>query len=208
VPESPVSSPRSRPGGRSAQVRAAVLEAGLAELAAVGFHALSLEGIARRAGVNKTTLYRRWGTRDALMLEAIRERAATKVPIPDTGSLREDLLQLVRAAIANLSTVEVQAMVRVGIALAPYESSVADVVHAFWTDRLAIDGVIVERAIARGEIAPIAPAFVIEAVLGPPYFHLLVTGQTVPDAFLARTVDLVVRGLADPEDGEVGGDLQ
>jgi AcrR family transcriptional regulator len=208
VPESPVSSPRARPGGRSAQVRAAVLEAGLAELAAVGFHALSFEGIAKRAGVNKTTLYRRWGTKEALMLEAITERASVKVPIPDTGSLRNDLLLLVRAAIANLTTVEVQAMVRVGVALAPHESAVANVVSAFWADRLAVDGVIVERAIARGEIAPVDPAFVIEAVLGPPYFHLLVTGRPVTDDFLVATVDLVVNGLLDAEDREAGGDLQ
>jgi len=196
VPESSVSSPRPRPGGRSAQVRAAVLRAGLAELAAVGFHALSFEGIARRAGVNKTTLYRRWGTKEALMLEAITERATTHVPIPDTGSLRADLLALLRAVMANVSAVEVQAMIRVGIALAPHESSVADVVRAFWTERLKVDGVIVERAVARGEIAPVDPAFVIEAVLGPPYFHFFVTGQEVGDDFLVGTVDLVVRGLA------------
>jgi AcrR family transcriptional regulator len=208
VPESPVSSPRTRPGGRSAQVRAVVLEAALTELAAVGFHALSFEGIATRAGVNKTTLYRRWGTKEALMLEAITERASVKVPIPDTGSLRQDLLVLLRAAIANVSTPEVQAMVRVGVALAPHESTVAQVVSAFWADRLAVDGVIVERAIARGEIAPVDPTFVIEAVLGPPYFHLLVTGRPVSDAFLFATVDLVVNGLLDAEDREAGGDFQ
>jgi AcrR family transcriptional regulator len=185
-----------------------VLEAGLAELAAVGFHALSFEGIAKRAGVNKTTLYRRWGTKEALLLDAIRARATVKVPIPDTGCLRRDLLALVRAAIANLATVEVQAMVRVGVALAPHESAVANVVEAFWTDRLAVDGVIVERAIERGEIAPVDPGFVIEAVLGPPYFHLLVTGRPVTDDFLVATVDLVVNGLADAENGEAGGDLQ
>jgi AcrR family transcriptional regulator len=188
-------------------VRATVLEAGLAELVDVGFHALSLEGIAKRAGVNKTTLYRRWGTKEALMLEAIRERASAKVPIPDTGNLRDDLVTLVRAAIANLLTPEVQAMVRVGIALSPHESAVATVVSTFWTERLAVDGVVVERAIERGEIPPVDPAGVIEAVLGPPYFRALVTGRPVTDEFLAGTVDLVLTGLLDPEHREVRGDL-
>ncbi|MCO1574165.1 TetR/AcrR family transcriptional regulator [Crossiella sp. SN42] len=195
MPESSVSSRRTRPGGRSAQVRASVLNAGLAELAEVGFHGLSLEGIARRAGVNKTTLYRRWGSKEALMLEAIRERASANVPIPETGSLREDLLTLVTAAIRNLSTAEVQAMVRVGITLSPYEPSLAEMARAFWTERLAVDGVIVERAVQRGDIAPVDPGFVIEAVLGPPYFRFLVTGRPVTDEFLAATVDLVVSGL-------------
>ncbi|MGW0520861.1 TetR/AcrR family transcriptional regulator [Crossiella sp. NPDC003009] len=154
-----------------------MLNAGLAELAEVGFHGLSLEGIARRAGVNKTTLYR------------------ANVPIPDTGSLREDLLTLVTAAIRNLTTAEVQAMVRVGITLGPFEPSLAEMARAFWTERLAVDGVIVERAVQRGDIAPVDPGFVIEAVLGPPYFRFLVTGQPVTDDFLAATVDLVVDGL-------------
>jgi AcrR family transcriptional regulator len=190
-----VPEPRHRPGGRSAQVRAAVLEAGLAELASVGYHKLSLEGVARRAGVNKTTLYRRWGTLEALLLDAIRARATARVPIPDTGGLREDLLALVRAAIANLTTVEVQAVVRAAVALSPHDDAVAATSRAFWTERLAVDGEVVRRAVERGEIAPVDPEQVIEAVLGPPYFHLLVTGRPVADDFLVATVDLVVSGL-------------
>lgn len=190
-----MSESRRRPGGRSAQVRAAVLEASLVELAATGYHNLSLEGVARRAGVNKTTLYRRWGTREALLLDAIRARASAKVPIPDTGDLREDLLALVRAAIANLTSAEVQAMVRVTVALSPHDDTVAATSRAFWTERLAVDGEVVRRAVERGEIAPVDPGQVIEAVLGPPYFQLLVTCRPVTDDFLVATVDLVVRGL-------------
>jgi hypothetical protein len=58
-----------------------------------------------------------------------------------------------------------------------------------------VDGEVVRRAVDRGEIAPVDPERVIEAVLGPPYFHLLVTGRPVADDFLVATVDLVVRGL-------------
>ncbi|MFF5991683.1 TetR/AcrR family transcriptional regulator [Prauserella flavalba] len=187
-----------RPGGRSAKVKAAVLGAALAELADVGYHALSLDGIARRAGVHKTTVYRRWGTREALLLDAIRERAETRVPIPDNGSLRADLLDLVRAAIANLRTPEVGALVRAAVALAPHDPVVADAVGAFWTGRLGVDGAVVERAVARGEIGRTDPREVIEAVLGPPYFRVLVTGEAVTDAFLRRVVDRVVDGLPAP----------
>lgn len=86
-------------------------------------------------------------------------------------------------------------MVRAGIALAPHERSVADMAQAFWTERLAVDGAIIERAIQRGDIAPVDPGSVIEAVLGPPYFRFLITGQPVTDDFLAATVDLVINGL-------------
>ena len=172
-----------------------MLEAGLAELVSVGYQGLSLEGVARRAGVNKTTLYRRWGSREALLLDAFRARADSEVPIPDAGDLRTDLLALVRAAIGNLTTAEVQAMVRTAIALSPHDKTVADTNRAFWTGRLAVDGEVVRRAVDRGEIAPVDPERVIEAVLGPPYFHLLVTGRPVADDFLVATVDVVVRGL-------------
>src|SRR5687768_13717083 len=66
---------RRRPGGRAARVRAAAIAATLAELAESGYTALSLERVAQRAGVHKTTLYRRWGSREELVLEAMLERA-------------------------------------------------------------------------------------------------------------------------------------
>ena len=75
-----------RPGGRSARVRADVIAATLAELGERGYAALSLDSVARRAGVHKTTLYRRWGTREELVLEAMLERAGEHISVPDTGS--------------------------------------------------------------------------------------------------------------------------
>src|SRR6266511_5046821 len=84
--------PARRPGGRSARVRSDAIAATLAELAERGYAALSLESIARRAGVHKTTLYRRWGTREELVLEAMLARAGEHISVPDTGSLRGDLL--------------------------------------------------------------------------------------------------------------------
>ncbi|MEU6641767.1 TetR/AcrR family transcriptional regulator [Saccharomonospora sp. NPDC046836] len=187
-----------RPGGRSAKVRAAVLSAALAELAESGYHALSLDGVARRAGVHKTTVYRRWGTREALLFDAINARADEYVPIPDNGSLRADLLDLTRDAITNLSTPHVQAVARSAVALAPYDAAVATTNTAFWTERLAVDGIVVERAISRGEIAPTDPTEVIEAVIGPAYMRVLVTGRPVTEEFLAATVDRVLSGLPKP----------
>jgi len=196
------SAARPRPGGRSARVRAAALAAGLQELAQVGYHDLTLGGIARRAGVHKTTLYRRWGTREALILDAMRERARQRVPVPDTGSLRQDLLELARAAIANATTPEVEGAVRALPSLAPHHEAIAAAGTAFWAERLALDGEIVERARARGEIATdVEPGTVIEAVLGPAYMRLLVTGRPLDDEFIEATVNLIVDGLRPRPDG-------
>ncbi|MEU4762601.1 TetR-like C-terminal domain-containing protein [Actinosynnema sp. NPDC023794] len=94
-----------------------------------------------------------------------------------------------------MTTAEVQAMVRASVALSPHDDAPAAAGRAFWAERLAVDAEVVHRAVARGEIAPVDAERVIEAVLGPPYFHLLVTGRPVADDFLVGTVDLVVNGL-------------
>jgi AcrR family transcriptional regulator len=184
-----------RPGGRSARVRAAAIAATLAELAETGYAALSLESVARRAGVHKTTLYRRWGTREELVLEAMLERAGEHISVPDTGSLRDDLLELARTAAANAATPEVAAMARAVAAQSPYDSALAAANHRFWDERLALDAAIVERAIERGEVAAgTDPRTVIESVLGPIHLRLLLTGEPVDRAFLEAIVGTVVDG--------------
>jgi AcrR family transcriptional regulator len=194
--EAPAEQGRRR-RGPSPRVRADALAATLAELAEGGFAALSLERVARRAGVHKTTLYRRWGTREELVLEAMLERAADRISVPDTGSLREDLLELARTAAANAAAPEVAAMARAVAAESPHDSKLAAANRRFWTERLALDAVIVERAIERGELAAETNAQrVIEAVLGPIHLRLLLTGEAVDRSFLETIVELVVDGVA------------
>jgi AcrR family transcriptional regulator len=186
-----------RPGGRTARVRAAVIAATLAELAGVGYSALSLESVARRAGVGKTTLYRRWGTREELVLDAMLERAGEHISVPDTGSLREDLLELARTAAANAAAPEVAAMARAVAAGSPHDPRLAAANRRFWAERLALDGAIIERAIERGEIAPgTDPGRVVESVLGPIHLRLLLTGEEVDRRFLEGIVDTVLNGIA------------
>ena len=185
-----------RPGGRSARVRAAAIEATLAELAGVGYSSLTLASVAKRAGVHKTTLYRRWGTREALVLEAMLTRAGERIVVPDTGSLREDLLELATTAAANAATPEVAAMARAVAANAPGDPDLAAASRKFWTDRLAVDAVIVERAIERGEVASEThPVRTIESVLGPIHLRLLLTGEPVDASFLEHVVDTVIDGI-------------
>ena len=186
-----------RTRGPSKRVRAAAIAATLAELADGGYSALSLERVARRAGVNKTTLYRRWGTREELVLEAMLERAGEHISVPDNGSLREDLLELARTAAANAATPEVAAMARAVAAESPHDSRLAEANGRFWAERLALDRAIVERAIERGEVRPgLDPSRVIEAVLGPIHLRLLLTGEPVDGGFLEEIVDVVVEGIA------------
>ena len=176
-------------------MRADTLAATIEELAESGYPSLTLDAVARRAGVHKTTLYRRWGTREALVLEAMLSLVDERVPVPDTGSLREDLLALATAAAATAGTPAGEAVVRAVVAAGPHDEALAEANDRFWTERLALDGAIVERAVARGEVAPgTDPRTVIEAVLGPLYFRRLVTGSPPDREFVERIVDLVAMG--------------
>ena len=194
-----------RPGGRSARVRAAVLEAALQEVVDIGYARMTMEGVARRAGVNKTTLYRRWGTREGLLVEAFLERGQQRVPIPDTGSLREDLMAIARAVAASSAAPDVQAIVRT-VASQPPDSPLLEASRRFWAERFVLDGQVVQRAIERGEASTDAdPKTVIEAVLGPIYFRLLLTGEPADDAFVSGIVDLALEGTrADRRPDETG----
>ena len=178
-------------------MRAAALAATLAELADRGYSGLTLERIAQRAGVHKTTLYRRWGSREDLVLEAMLERAGEHISIPNTGSLRADLLELARTAAANAASPEVAEMARAVAAQSPRDDRLAAASGRFWRERLEMDGVIVERAITRGEAAAETdPRLVIEAVVAPIHLRLLLTGEAIEPRFLEGIVDVVVEGIA------------
>jgi AcrR family transcriptional regulator len=173
-------------------VRAAVIAATLAELADRGYSGVSLDGVAGRAEVHKTTVYRRWRTKEALVLDAMLERAAQTVAVPDTGSLRGDLLELARRSVAIQTSPAGEATVRAVAGEAPTNRRIAEASQRFWAERLELDRMILPRARDRGEIGPRAQSRpVIEALLGPLYFRLLVTGEALDEEFVERVVDLV-----------------
>lgn len=184
-----------RPGGRSARVRAAVLDATLELLREEGFAALTLDAVAQRSGVHRTTLHRRWSSRAALVADAVAGYSAEQVPVPDTGELETDLrafARSVRDAIASRSGRGIAS------ALADPEvaDELADVGHRFWQSRVEATRVVVERAIARGELpAETEPVLMIELIGGPIWFRTFVLGQKVNDAFVDRVVEAAMTGL-------------
>lgn len=86
---------------RSDDADRAIRDAALDLLVEVGYGRLSLEGVAARAGVGKATIYRRWESKQDLVLDAVTQRCGESVVEPDTGSLREDLLEMYRALVGK-----------------------------------------------------------------------------------------------------------
>jgi AcrR family transcriptional regulator len=175
-------------------VRAAVLEATVDALLAGGIDALSVADIAERAGVHETSIYRRWGTKANLVLEAVLSRVELEIPVPDTGSLREDLLVLLREIAAFAGTPLGDALVRIALRhdLPEYEQAR----ELFWTARLTLGSTALERAAARGELRQgVDPSITLETLIGPLYLRLLLSGEPVDDHFLEEVVDLLLLGI-------------
>ena len=166
----------ARPGGRTARTRTAVLAAALAELASGGYDGLSLDVVALRAGVHKTTVYRRWGTKERLVADALQTIASSRIEVPDSGDVDQDLRLLARSVVATLTTVEGAGTVRAMVTGAARSDVVRGIVTAFWAERTTQAGVIVTQAVDRRQLPAGTCATRVIRHLGAPLYHqLLVT---------------------------------
>ena len=181
------------PGARIArgeEILRAVLEA----LAIVGYRALSVEEVAERAGVNKTTVYRRWPTKKDLVQAALSRVATEGLAIPDTGSLRRDLLGLGRAYVERASTLESQSLFRV-IAMESPDPELEAIGDAIRAQHELLVSAIVARAVDRGELESGSdPRLLTTVFLGTLHLKLFFNKERVDEAFTARVVDLLLAG--------------
>ena len=176
---------------RGEELEAALLAAAWDELVEIGFHRLTMESVAARARTGVAVLYRRWPRKDDLVLAAIADYGKTHpVEIPDTGSLRGDMLALLRSV--NDSRSSFTAVVTAAFAglLASTGLSPADVRARLLADRPMWSDEIFRRADERGELDldKVPPA-----VLSMPFdlmrHELLMTLKPVPAERLASIVD-------------------
>jgi AcrR family transcriptional regulator len=172
-----------------------VLAATMVELAASGYGRLRVEDVAARAGVNKTTIYRRWPAKEDLVAAALTERIGEEDELPDTGTVRGDLAALVRRTVAFLERPDGRAVARLLTVEAgdPEVDRIARRLRAEVSERRLEP---IRRAIARGELPPDVDArLVTDAVFAPVTMRLMRFGERVDDATIARLVDLAIRGV-------------
>lgn len=182
----------TRPGGRSARVRDAVHDA-VVELLAAGEIDAAIPKIAERAGVNPTSIYRRWGSRDHLLLDAAVTRLRATSPIPDTGSLRGDLAGWAEGVERAMRDRRGQILLRALVAtMAPDEEPV-EYLKARGDDLQAA----LDKAAARGEPVPTVDE-VLDFVLAPLYLRVLFRRPVEPGTG-GRLVERLLTTLpADP----------
>jgi AcrR family transcriptional regulator len=184
--------------GRSEHARRSVLEAADDLLVERGFAALTVEGIAARAGVAKQTIYRWWPSKTAILLEAYGDDAAEELTPPDTGDLAADLRAHLRALAVFLTRSDAGAVLRALVGQAQHDADLAAVLRREHLDRQRErDRLPLERAVARGGIDPgVDLDDVVDRLVGPVHYRVLVTGAPVPGEFTDALVADVLAGLA------------
>jgi AcrR family transcriptional regulator len=189
---------RRRPGGRSARVRRGVLEATLSALRDHGVAGLSVNDVATRAGVHETSIYRRWGTRDNLIFDAVLNHSERSLPIPDTGSLRQDLLALLDELADYLTSPVGNALAHMMAAM-PADPVPENARAEFWRARRQAVKVVFDRAIERGELPATTDwPLLVEVLSAPLHYRTLVSHEPLDSALHSRLVDLVLNGADRP----------
>jgi AcrR family transcriptional regulator len=189
--------PPGRP--RSLQSHQAMLQATLELLAEVGFEAMSIEAIAARAGVGKTTIYRRYASnsKEELVADAI-ESVREEIVIPDTGNLQDDI----DALIQNAAQITLSPLGRQTVAMIiGSAASNAQFAQIYWTKylqpRRTTFGIVIERAKARNEIPADLDADLVFDTMSAIMLYALIFQPTSESwtAYVRRALDLLFRNI-------------
>lgn len=180
------------------RVTDAITEAAFAELAGAGYGRMSMEAVARRAGVGKAALYRRWPSKQAMVTELIRNKVTGALPpTPATGALHTDLRELLATFRSQLSN---PLLARIGAGLlaeASHDGALAEVLSTGVTaPRRAAARAILQGAIDRGELLPgLDLELGTDLLIAPLAFRMLVIRSSSDDEYLDRLTTAIEAAL-------------
>jgi AcrR family transcriptional regulator len=159
------------------------MQAAIDELTERGYADTTVERVAARAGIAKTTIYRRWRSLDGLLADLMAERAAQQIPVPDEGDLGSDLRALARSVVAGVRQPAIRAALASIVAAAVQDRAARDVLSRFLDGRVAAMTAIIDRGVLRGELPPgTDAAAVIRTVTALIYYRLFIAGEpATPD---------------------------
>ncbi len=186
---------------RGAALESALLDAAWDELVEKGYDAFTIESVAERAQTARAVIYRRWAAKPDLVRAAIAHHGfREQVSVPDTGSLRGDLIELVRGANERRAPLMgILMSARIGAFFSETGSSFADLRDEFLAGRANTADLILDRAAARGEADPAKLTPQVRSVAFDLFRHeVLMTHRPVPDDVLESIVDEIVLPLVRP----------
>jgi AcrR family transcriptional regulator len=192
-----VVAPERRPGRpRSAVADEAILEAATEAFIECGWDGLTIEGVAARAGVGKTTIYRRYPGRLDLLVAAATRLADQKGAVPDTGTLRGDLLALVDAYLAMLWSTRAGRAIPAMVAAVARNPELAIAYRQFISERRRESAEPFERAIRRGDVPiDVDVGLALDLLVAPLFYRAFVSLEPVGDDYRDGLVDAVLRAI-------------
>jgi AcrR family transcriptional regulator len=198
VPQTPAH--RRTPAGAAVlreDLTDAIREAVLEELAEHGYGRMSIEGVARRAGVGKTTIYRRWDSKLQMVIDVVSAVAAQGLLLPDTGSLRSDLRAMLGVASMALRHPLASQIIPDLLAEAARNPDIAVTLEAALRDtQIGFTAMVLERAVNRGELPDNADGqLALDLAIGPLYWRLAVVRNKLPKGYLDDLATRVAAAL-------------
>jgi AcrR family transcriptional regulator len=182
-----------RTGGRSARVREAVLEAAFAELTSTGYATLTVEAVASRAGVNKTTIYRRWPTLDDLLLDALTTWSMTVLPAPDTGSIETDLLELGSELADALNGGAGRQVVAMVLTAGLRSARLSEATRRYFDHQAERAIPTITRAVDRGELpAGCDPGALLATFRAPLFYRMVTTGDLIDEDLITLATNVAL----------------
>ncbi|GIJ27828.1 TetR family transcriptional regulator [Micromonospora qiuiae] len=179
------------------EITTAIRRAVTKELAEVGYGRLSIEAVARRAGVSKTAIYRRWRSKLELVLDVVSAVASRKLPLLDTGTLDGDVRLLLLVVAGALGHPLASQIIPDLLAEAARNPQIAGTLQGALNDyQDRIGKIVIGRAVERGELpAGADPRAAADLIVGPVYWRLAIARVPLEPSELARMADAVVAAL-------------
>src|SRR5688572_3393450 len=183
---------------RDARADRAILEATLELIVELGVHGFRTEDVAARAGVGKGAIYRRYRSKDDLVMAAVAALVSEEIAVPDTGSTRADLLALMREAVELYSgSLAARLLPNLVGAMAQRPQLAQTVRDGFLAGRRAALTEVLRRGVARGDLRPdLDLELALDLLGGPLFYRLLITGGPIDEELAEGVADLILRGFA------------
>lgn len=186
-----------RPAGRprDARLEGAIIQAALDLLQELGFAAVTVDAVAARAGVGKATIYRRWPTKEALLVDAAGTLKGPFYPT-NTGDLRTDLVGVFNSLAEHLTEEAAGCLIPDLVAEAARNDDMQCLLNRFTAERRAPVLELVQDAVDSGVLKPhVDPVALIDAIGGALFYRKLLSGHGIDPPEVEKLVDLVLAGL-------------
>ena len=186
--------PRGRP--RDGALDERILEQALALLGSRGYAGLTLDELAIRSGVAKSTILRRWPSKAAVAAAGVERLALQSVDVPDSGTLHGDLRGLLHGARDTFARGRGQFVARL-LREAGHHPEITDLLDAVLHTRRQAYRRVLARAIARGELDPsVDQELMMDMLIGPLWTRLLITRDPVTTEYLEANVEAVLNAFS------------